>query len=158
MPSTRYLFLLIITTVTMATDATLWQRFVGRITDHLTGTAARITNSFAGTAIEHQTSGRYHLKTRDIQVIASGPRRRERVVTLRHLQPTRLGTRPTMKWTRGLTPPVWDPNWQPVMFTGQTCSVKGFRDGLGGMNEIPVATCATAGPPNQQQNIYLTSA
>ena len=76
----------------MATDATLWQRFVGRITNHLAGTATRITNSFAGTTTGHQTSGRVHLKTRNIQMIASGPRRGERVVKRARLDSAALTT------------------------------------------------------------------
>ena len=162
MPSTRHLFLLLITTVTMATDATLWQRFVGSITDHLTGTAARITNSFAGTAIEHQTSGRDHLKTRDIQVIASGPRRGERVVKRARLDSAALttytvGHEANNEMDTRADTSCLGSNWRPVVFTGQMCNVKGFHEGLGGMSEIPVATCATAWdhPINNKTYILL---
>ena len=96
-------------------------------------------------------------------MIASGPRHGERVVKRARLDPAALttstaGHEASNEMDMRADTFCLGSNWRPVAFTGQKCSVKGFRDGLGGMNEIPVATCATAWDPDQQQNIHPTSA
>ena len=92
-------------------------------------------------------------------MIASGPRHGERVVKRARLDPAALTTSTARHEASNEMDMRADTfclgsNWRPVAFTGQKCSVKGFRDGLGGMNEIPVATCATAWDPDQQQNMH----
>ena len=47
------------------------------------------------------------------------------------------------------------PNWRPIAYTGQKCTVKGFLDALGEVQSIPIATCALAWDHPSNNKTYI---